>query len=101
MRIPKAIPGQPFFYDFAAQHVVYPDNIPYQIEWADGDNYAHPGWIELKNNQLIVAEVPDIDDLIVPLYVTIRNIPGGVSGIYKIKLHVLSLKTKKSTRTTS
>jgi hypothetical protein len=98
LSLPMAAAGHPYFFDFFENNAVYPDNIPYQIEWADEARYVHPGWIELKNNQLIVNEVPEMDAFEVPLFVTIKNIPGGVSKVKEIDLYIRSLKTKNSIR---
>lgn len=84
--MPLLIPGQPYLYDFKGHRDVEPDQIPYKMKWADG--YPNPGWIELKNNKLIVEEVPDIRETI-KLYIQIENLPGGISKVLELSLEVL------------
>lgn len=90
LMLPTAIPGQPYLYDFKEHNVVVPEEIPYDVQFAS--DYPNPGWIELKNNQLIVDEVPDVNTSAVTLYLKIKNTPGGLSELIKVDLSVLTNK---------
>ena len=84
--IPMLYPGQPFFYDFVANSDIYPEyeDAPYEIKFAE--NYEHPTWLRIEENKLIADFVPeDIDDDI-DINVVIKNIPGGLSGVYQLSL---------------
>jgi hypothetical protein len=88
--LPRAIPGQPYHYDFKEHHEVIPDHIPYVIEL--DEDYPNPGWINLRDNHLFIETVPDIYFSVYTLYVRIKNLPGGRSESAQLKLIVLSSK---------
>ncbi|WP_028388367.1 Ig domain-containing protein [Legionella fairfieldensis] len=81
--------GQPYFYDFVANREVSPEyeEIPYVIELAE--NYQNPSWLRIENNRLIADLIPQIDTSEQLVYVTLRNIPGGPSKVFPLKLYVM------------
>ena len=55
-------------------------------------DYPNPGWVEIKNNQLVIDEVQELYELSVPLYLTIKNVPGGASDVIKVPFQLLTSK---------
>ena len=88
--LPVAIPGQPYLYDFKEHNTVFPEDFPYEVELAV--DYPNPGWVEIKNNQLVIDEVQELYELSVPLYLTIKNVPGGASDVIKVPFQLLTSK---------
>lgn len=87
--MPMLYPEQPFFYDFVASEDIYPEysDVPYEIKFAPGFN--PPDWLRMENNKLIADRVPeDVKDDI-DIYVVIKNIPGGFSRKYLLRLIVM------------
>ncbi len=77
--LPKAVIGQPYYYDFVANKDVFPEysDIPYEIVFAK-DSY-HPTWLTIENNRLTAKKVLSELDEVIKFYVIIKNIPGGSS----------------------
>ncbi len=88
--LPMVYPGQPFFYDFVANRDIYPeyDDAPYEIQFADKSE--HPTWLRIEENKLVADMVPEIRDRHVIIKVVIKNIPGGMSEVYSLRLKVIS-----------
>ena len=80
--------GQSYVYDFVANRDVYPEynDIPYTIELAEG--YKNPAWVRIEDNKLIVDRVPDNLN-IERVFITIKNIPGGQSRAFSLKLLIM------------
>ncbi|KTD33555.1 hypothetical protein Lnau_2306 [Legionella nautarum] len=89
-QLPIAYPGQPFYHDFILNLDVFPEyeQTPYVIEWAK--NYDKPSWLRIEDNKLIADEVPKIHEQEVQIYLTIKNTPGGRSGIIPLSLLVMN-----------
>lgn len=88
--LPLVFEGHAYFHDFVANHDVYPDNsdIPYQVELAAG--YNNPFWLRIEDNKLVVDKVPDNLNQIEPLFITIKNLPGGKSEVIELQLFVMN-----------
>lgn len=86
--LPAAISNTYYVYDFATNHTVLPENIPYQIEF--DTTSPHPGWMTIQNNRLIIEQVPEISAGPIPLRLRISNVPGGTSVVYCTKLQIIS-----------
>lgn len=87
--LPLLYPGQSYQYDFKGNHDISPDyaKSPYEVELASG--YNNPLWLRIENNQLLVDEVPsDIEEPQL-IFVTIKNIPGGISSVQSISLTMM------------
>jgi hypothetical protein len=79
---------QRYFYDFMTNADVYPeyDEAPYDISFADG--FKHPSWLHIEHNALLATDIPELEaDLIIHL--VIKNIPGGISEVFDLKLTVM------------
>lgn len=87
-KFPSLYMGQPYLYDFVANHDVYPDynEIPYTVEFAEG--HEHPDWLNIEDNKLVAVEVPYGDMRVERVYLTIKNILGGKSGVESFFLFV-------------
>ena len=87
-QLPLLYVGQPFLHDFVANQDVYPSNIPYVVDLAEGR--MNPSWVRIEHNQLIIDSVPDGLHQIERVFVTIKNIPGGRSSVYPLDLFIMS-----------
>ena len=89
-QFPMVYEGQPFFYDFVENHDISPEysDIPFQVELADG--YKNPSWLRLEDNKLIADVVPGNLYPFIPLFITIKNQPGGKSQMVVLQLRVMN-----------
>lgn len=89
-QLPLVYEGQAYFYDFVENNDISPEyrNIPYQVELAEG--YINPSWLRLEDNKLIADKVPSSVDQITPLFITIKNQPGGKSKVITLDLFVMN-----------
>ena len=85
--LPFLIPGTPLFHDFEGSHDVWPEGIPFSIEFAEG--YSHPSWLTIKNNQLKAESVPLDIHRDIKFHVIIRNTPGGESQVIALNLYYM------------
>lgn len=84
--LPYMLPGTNYFYDFNAHRDIFPEGIPFTIEFAP--NTTHPDWLHLEQNRLFADTVPDeVEDF--SIFVQIRNIPGGLSSVYELGFVVM------------
>lgn len=81
-------PQQAYFYDFQANNDIYPDfnDAPYEISFAD--EFEHPQWLRIKDNQLIADLVPDIEESFIRIHIKMKNKPGGESHALALTLEV-------------
>jgi hypothetical protein len=88
-QLPLFYEGQSSEHDFVANNDIYPEyhDIPYTIELANDEN--NPSWVRVENNKLIVDEVPGNIDPIVPVFIRIKNKPGGASK-FTLKLMIIN-----------
>lgn len=93
IHMPRAQVGEAYQYDFKQNKNVAPADIPYQIELAS--DYPNPGWVNIKNNQLVIEQVPDIAESEVLVYLFIKNIPGGRSDIKKLHFKLFYSESMK------
>jgi hypothetical protein len=86
--LPILHPGQPYTYDFTSHHDVVPEfeDMPYTISLAKG--YPNPEWLQIINNHLQAAMVPNELQEIQHLFVQLKNIPGGESEVVALDLMV-------------
>jgi hypothetical protein len=84
--LPVIYEGQPYFYDFNANNAVYPDqkDFPYTVEFAEG--YDNPSWLRLENNKLIADNIPEDLEYFTDVFLTVKNVPGGISQVQHISL---------------
>ncbi len=85
--LPIFYKGHSYVYDFVSNRDVYPDfnSTPYTIELAKDKN--NPKWVRIESNKLIIDEVPNVRPQ-QQVYVTVKNIPGGVSEVITLDLFV-------------
>ncbi len=88
--LPMVYTGQPFFYDFVANRDIYPeyDDAPYEVKFAEKSE--HLDWLRIEDNKLIADMVPEIRDRHINIKVVIKNIPGGMSEVYSLRLKVIN-----------
>lgn len=85
-QLPFLYPGQPFLYDFVEHDDVSPADIPYRVELAR--EYDNPEWLRITDNKLIADEVPNDLTKDQIIFIKIRNIPGGESGVFTFSLAI-------------
>jgi hypothetical protein len=89
-QLPLFYPGTPFEHDFVVNNDIFPDYevAPYIVELAAG--YNNPSWVRIANNKIIADLVSEkIPKNKYEIYLTIKNVPGGRSGIIPLTLHVM------------
>ena len=88
-QIPLAYAGLSYFYDFIDCDDVVPayNVIPFAVELAQG--YNNPAWLHIENNKLIAERVPYSLEKKQPIFITVKNIPGGISKVRSIDLFIM------------
>ena len=88
-QLPIFYAGQAYFYDFVTCNDVIPtySDIPYVVELAKG--YNNPEWLRIEDNKLIVDNVPEQLKANQKLFITIKNIPGGISEVLPMSLVIM------------
>ncbi len=88
--IPVLYPGQPFFYDFVANKDIYPEyeDVAYEIKFAD--DFTAPDWLRIEDNKLISEEISNDVNEDIYIKVVIKNIPGGLSEEYLLRLVIMN-----------
>lgn len=88
--LPLLYEGQSYSYDFVANNDVEPEfnDVPYSVTLAKG--YPNPDWVSIKNNKLIVDKVPEHLEQMEKIFITIKNIPGGISKVFILKLFIMN-----------
>ena len=82
---PNFFAGKSYLCDFVANSAIFPDDIPYTVEFAP--NFPIPQWIRLDDNKLIADRVSDKKQ-ISHIYFVLKNIPGGASKIQDYLIYV-------------
>ena len=71
--------------NFVANNVVFPNDIPYTVEFAP--DFRIPQWIRLEDNKLIADRVSD-EEQFTRIYLVLKNVPGGTSKIQEYLIYV-------------
>ena len=89
-QLPPLYKGQPYFFDFTQHEEVYPryEDLPYRVELAA--NYPNPAWLHIENNQISIDKVPDFLKGDQTIFLTIQNIPGGLSDVLAVNINLVN-----------
>lgn len=89
-QLPILYPRQACQYDFVANRDIYPefDEAAYVVELEKNAN--NPDWVRIEDNKLLIDEVPEGLAPVIPIFLSITNVPGGKSEIYTLNLYVIS-----------
>lgn len=82
---PNFYAGKSYLCDFVANNAVFPNDIPYAVEFAP--DFPIPQWIRLEDNKLIADRVSD-EEQFTSIYLVLKNVPGGASKIQQYLIYV-------------
>lgn len=82
---PDFYAGKSYLCDFVANNAVFPNDIPYTVEFAP--DFPNPQWIRLEDNKLIADRVSD-EESFTRIYLVLKNVPGGASKIEEYLIYV-------------